>query len=77
MPQAIIPVRSLPGGQIVSEAAMTREDDKRLKEVEAAERLLEDDVICWTLTLEDWKRIVRRSEEHAAIVKKLELEEGV
>ena len=54
------------------------EGDKRLKEVEAAERLLEDYVICCTLTLEDWKAdSMRRSEEHAAILKQLELEEGV
>jgi hypothetical protein len=56
------------------------EDDKRRKQVESAEacqRLLDDDVVSWTLTLEDWKRIVRRSETHAAILKQLELEEGV
>ena len=52
---------------------------KRLKEVEAAEtggRPSEDDVIC-TLTLEDWERILRMAKEHAEILKKLELEEGV
>lgn len=55
------------------------EDDKRLNELEATEaakRLLDEDVIRWTLTLEDWKQIVRRSEKHATIMKKLELKEG-